>query len=76
MLFGTAQAPVTDSSATVWSSYVREAGVFDKSMVEGWKVRMDGIVIFVRAFTGVEYPRCLLSSLGGPLLSRRNCIHH
>lgn len=37
-----------DPSSKVWSVYVAEADAHDKTLVEGWKADMDGILIYVR----------------------------
>lgn len=39
-----------DPSSTIWSVYVSEADVYDKTLVEGWTADMDGILIFVRNY--------------------------
>lgn len=40
-----------DPSSTIWSVYVSEAEMYDKSFVEEWAADMDGILIFVRCFS-------------------------
>ena len=39
---------------TVLSSYTEKANVYDKSMIDGWKGDMDGILIFVCFSLGVR----------------------
>ncbi|KAJ7577984.1 hypothetical protein C8J56DRAFT_798296, partial [Mycena floridula] len=42
-----------ESNPTVFSSYIREAKIYDESMVARWKVSMDGIVIYAALFSAV-----------------------
>ncbi|KAJ7601135.1 hypothetical protein C8J56DRAFT_1038739 [Mycena floridula] len=42
-----------ESNPTVFESYIREAKVFDDSMVDGWKVAMDGMILFAALFSAV-----------------------
>ncbi|KAJ7578550.1 hypothetical protein C8J56DRAFT_351154 [Mycena floridula] len=55
-----AQAPATttgippkESNPSVFTSYVREAQVYDEAMVARWKVTMDGILLFAALFSAV-----------------------
>jgi hypothetical protein len=43
-----------DPSSTIWSVYVSEAEMYDKSFVEDWAADMDGILIFVSYFSSVD----------------------
>lgn len=36
-----------DPSSKIWSVYVAEADMHDKTLVESWKADMDGILIYV-----------------------------
>ncbi|KAJ7578549.1 hypothetical protein C8J56DRAFT_797341, partial [Mycena floridula] len=45
--------PPKESNPTVFSSYIREAKVYDEAMVARWKVAMDGILLFAALFSAV-----------------------
>jgi hypothetical protein len=43
-----ASDPSTEAAASkIWAVYVSEAEKYDKSLVEGWKSDMEGMLIFV-----------------------------
>ncbi|KAJ7844829.1 hypothetical protein B0H13DRAFT_1647769, partial [Mycena leptocephala] len=45
-----ASDPSTEAAASkIWAVYVSEAEKYDKSLVEGWKSDMEGMLIFVRS---------------------------
>ncbi|KAJ7578530.1 hypothetical protein C8J56DRAFT_1170318 [Mycena floridula] len=45
--------PPKESNPSVFTSYVREAKVYDEAMVARWKVAMDGILLFAALFSAV-----------------------
>ncbi|KAJ7585651.1 hypothetical protein C8J56DRAFT_1027267 [Mycena floridula] len=46
-------APPKESNPTIFSSYVREAKIYDSGMVARWKVLMDGLLLFAALFSAV-----------------------
>ncbi|KAJ7578508.1 hypothetical protein C8J56DRAFT_797158 [Mycena floridula] len=49
----TVSIPPKESNPSVFSSYVREAKIYDEAMVSRWKVTMDGILLFAALFSAV-----------------------
>ncbi|KAJ7572593.1 hypothetical protein C8J56DRAFT_841840, partial [Mycena floridula] len=45
--------PPKESNPSVFTSYMREAKVYDEAMVARWKVAMDGILLFAALFSAV-----------------------
>ncbi|KAJ7575100.1 hypothetical protein C8J56DRAFT_1063992 [Mycena floridula] len=45
--------PPKESNPSVFTSYVREAKVYDEAMVARWKIAMDGILLFAALFSAV-----------------------
>jgi hypothetical protein len=70
------QTPPKESNPSIFDSYIREAKVFDDSLVARWKVAMDGLILFVRSLCIMFRTLKHIISAGRAILRRRYGVYH